>query len=336
MRVLQARPVADAEAAVQQAQRLGCDAIAWTLGQDAAHEQAARAATRAAGLAAHAWFQVARDAEAARAHPQWMHAPQHHQWLRLFPDFKHGHPAVVAPYIGLNTVAAFEHALLRTVGLLGNALWAERVWLGDIQGPPMGCGCGNPCCRSWDNAPGPKLAPSAYDRPELLFPLEFFAAVAAALPAADLVPVLCPECERGIRLSGIEDPDGPGGTDRCQGIACRRPCALDYGPRLLQAFRERAPTVGLLLLTEALGKNHPVFGPPRSWSRLAYRHYGAPGNSQARPPLVACVEPEDADAFAGDVLVLTDAPQGAWPAVPPPGYVPEVPAILCGSCPPAG
>lgn len=350
MKILQARLPAHTEAAdaeqhveqtVKQAQSLGCSAIAWTIGEDAAHGQTALDATRAKGLAAHAWLQVARDAEAVCAHPEWMHAPQHHEWLRLFPGFTHGHPAVVAPYLGLNTVAAFEHALRRTVSLLKNAPWAERVWLGDIQGPPMGCGCGNPCCRSWDNAPGPKIAPAAYDRPEVLFPLEFFAALEAALPDVNLVPVLCPECERGISLCGVEDPDGPEGTNLCQGVACRRPCALDYWPTLLDAFRKRTPAVALLLLTEALNKNHLVFGPPRSWSRLAYRHYSSYGTAgdELRPPLIACVESEDAiaftdGAFAGDVLILTDAPQNVWPVALPPGYVPEVPAIRCGYCPP--
>jgi hypothetical protein len=326
-----------ANAAVEQARRFGCDAIAWTLGEDRSSEQTALAATRQAGLAAHAWFQVARDPEAARAHPEWMHAPQHHEWLQLFPDHKHGHPAVVAPYIGLNTVAAFEHALARTVRLVQNAPWAERIWLGDIQGPPMGCGCGNPCCRSWDNAPGPKIAPTAYERPEVLFPRVFFAALSSALPGSDLVPVLCPECERFLDLEGVSDPDGPHGTDLCRGVPCV-PCTQQFWPSLLAAFRASVPTVGLLLLNDALGKNHPVFGAPRAWSRLAYRHYSGLGADDApnRAPLIACVEPADADfAGADDVLILSDAPQNAWPVAPPPGYVPTVPAIQCGYCPPS-
>lgn len=334
MRVLQARP-AGAEDAVRQARALGCAAIAWTLGEDAASESAARAATRAAGLAAHGWLQVARDPEAACAHPEWMHAPQHHEWLRHFPDFRHGHPALVAPYIGLNTRAAAEHALARAARIIDGAPWADLVWLGDIQGPPMGCGCGNPCCRSWDNAPGPKLAPTAYDNPELLFPREFFAALASALPGRVLVPVLCPECERFLDLEGVGDPDGPDGTDLCQGVPCV-PCTQQFWPDLLRAFRGAVPTVGLLLLNDALGKDHPVFGPPRAWSRLAYRHYSALGDDTAGPraALIACIEPEDAAAFPGDALILTNAPQDAWPAVPPPGYIPEVPPIQCGYCPP--
>lgn len=334
MRILQARPVGW-NAALEQARSLGCAAIAWTLGEDIGDEQAALTATRNAGLAAHAWFQVARDPDAARAHPDWMHAPQHHEWLQLFPDFRHGHPAVVAPYIGLNTVAPFEHALVRTTQIIKYAPWAERVWLGDLQGPPMGCGCGNPCCRSWDNAPGPKVARTAYDRPEVLFPRELFAALSAALPGRDLVPVLCPECERFLDLEGVEDPDGPNGTNLCRSVPCV-PCTQQFWPDLLAAFRAAVPNVGLLLLNDALGKNHPVFGPPRSWSHLAYRHYSRPGADRSAP-LIACVEPAAAGAAEADeVLIVTDAPQNAWPAAPPPGYIPTVPAIQCGYCPPPG
>jgi hypothetical protein len=117
MRVLQARPVSGggANAAVEQARRLGCDAIAWTLGEDQVKRADALAATRQAGLAAHAWFQVARDPEAARAHPEWMHAPQHHEWLQLFPIINTATPRGGALH-RLNTVAAFEHALARTFG----------------------------------------------------------------------------------------------------------------------------------------------------------------------------------------------------------------------------
>src|SRR5579862_4038489 len=201
MRVLQAPPH-DWEAAIEQARAFGCGAIAWALESsntdkpDRDQAEAAVLATRAAGLQAHGWLQVARDPDATALHPEWMHCPQHHEWLRRFPDYHGAHPAVVAPYIGLNTEAAFRYALAKTVRKIRLASWAQRIWLADIQGPPMGCGCGNPCCRSWDNAPGPKLASTPYDRPEILFPLEFLSALAAMLPDTTLVPVLCPECER--------------------------------------------------------------------------------------------------------------------------------------------
>jgi hypothetical protein len=321
MRVLQAPPHRYEEA-IAQARTLRCEAIAWTLGEPA--EQAVQAARRA-GLGCEAWLQVARDPEAVQEHPEWMHCPQHHEWLQRFPDYRGQHPALVAPYIGLNTQAAFDHALIRTRRLVGEASWAGRVWLADIQGPPMGCGCGNPCCRSWDNAPGPKLASTPYDRPEILFPFAFYTALASALPETAFVPVLCPECERAICLEGIEDPDGPAGTDLCRGIPCGDICTRQYFPRLLRAFRQNAGQVGLLLLAEALEKNKPVFGAAHAWVGLAHRHYGR--------DLIACIAPEDAGAFE-QALILTEAAQDCWPVAPPSGYRAEVPPILCGYCAP--
>lgn len=171
------------------------------------------------------------------------------------------------------------------------------------------------------------MAQSAYESPELLFPLEALKRLRASLSELTdpplLVPVLCPECERGITISGVEDPDGPGGTDLCQGIPCMRPCALDYWPRLLQSFRREAKKVGLLLAAESLGKAHPAYG-PEGWPELAHRHYGT--------DLIPCVERGDSDAFE-ECLILTDAPQDCWPVELPEGYHPSLPPILCGDCP---
>lgn len=320
MRVLQASP-RHWQAAVEQARTLGCDAVAWTLGMPT--DDALRA-TQTAGLRSHAWLQVARDPEAIAAHPEWMHCPQHHEWLRRFPGYPGAHPAVVAPYIGLNTQAAFDYAHAKARSRIEGAPWAEQIWLADIQGPPMGCGCGNPCCRSWDNAPGPKLASTPYDRPEVLFPLEFFTALRALLPKTPIVPVLCPECERQITVDGVADPDGPQGTDLCQGIPCGDICSVQYFPRLLAGFRQATAPVGLLLMVDAFEKNHAVFGEPRRWATRAHRHYGA--------DLIACIEPEDANAFE-QALILTEAPQDCRPVPPPPGYRAEVPPIMCGYCP---
>ena len=327
MRVLQASPKS-LEKAIQQARALQCEAIAWSLDANADDIVAAAVeATEAAGLQAQAWLRVARDPKATTLHPEWMHCPQHHEWLRRFPEFEGGHPAVVAPYLGLNTQAAFEYALAKATRIVQVATWANRVWLADIQGAPMGCGCGNPCCRSWDNAPGAKLASTPYDRPEVLFPLEFYQALANALPDTELIPVLCPECERAIDLDGIYDPDGTDGTDLCQGIPCGDVCTHQYFPRLLAGFRKEkeAAPIGLLLMVDALEKNHPVFGEPRQWAARAHRHYGT--------DLIACVEPQDAMTFE-QTLILTDAPQDCYPVVPPPGYRAEVPPIMCGYCPP--
>lgn len=316
MKVYQAFP-GRGKSAIEAATALGCSAIAWDI--DGEVDGALLLATKAAGMASHGWWRVARDTEAVAAHPEWMHAPQHHEWLRRYPGFRHGHPALVAPYLGLNTVAAFAHALERSTKAIVHADWAERFWVADIQGAPMGCGCGNPSCRSWDNAPGPKLASTPYDRPEVLFPLEFFTALTTALPDRQLIPILCPECERSVCIGGVDDPDGPDGTDLCQGVPCGDVCTKQFFPRLLAGFRSRFPSVGLLLLVDALEKGR------RDWVERAISHYG--------PDLLPCVEPLDAPRIEGG-LVVSDAPQTCWPVSPPPGYVPEVPPIRCGYCPP--
>ena len=170
MRTLQAHS-GEWRTAIAQARALNCEAVAWTLAGDVPEgevKEAVRAAD-AAGLKSQAWVQVARDPEAAQKRPEWMHCPQHHEWLRRFPEYPGMHPALVAPYIGLNTQAAFEYALARTKHKIEAAGWARQVWLADIQGPPMGCGCGNPCCRSWDNAPGPKLPVRLMTAPKFCF-----------------------------------------------------------------------------------------------------------------------------------------------------------------------
>jgi hypothetical protein len=321
MRILQASPV-DIDQALEWAREFSCEAIAWNLRGDCTK---ASLAANKANLRSEGWLSVARDVAAAEAHPEWLHAPQHHEWLRRFPEFTSGHPALIGGWIGLNTKAASAHAINKATQLATQNPWMQRLFLTDLQGPPMGCGCGNPCCRSWDNAPGEKLAPTPYLTPEVLFPLVVFRELKKQINAA-LLPILCPECERGVTIDGVEDPDGPAGTDLCQGIPCVRPCALDYWPRLLSAFRSETPMVGLLTLTEALGKDHAIYG-ETGWARHAHRHYGT--------DLLPTVERRDAANFE-HCIIATDAPQSCWPVAPPIGYTPEIPPILCGYCPPEG
>jgi hypothetical protein len=323
MRTLQATPSHFREA-IAHAKTLKCNSVAWNLTGEG-DIFAAVAVAKEAGIMSTAWLSASRDPEAAMAHPDWMHAPQHHEWLQKFPGFTGTHPALVASYIGLNTRSAFDYAIDKLSLILSANPWAETVYLSDIQGAPMGCGCGNPLCRSWDNAPGEKIAESPYNKPIILFPLVFWQTLQTRFPERVIVPILCPECERGIVLDGVDDPDGPAGTNLCQGIPCVRPCALDYWVRLLAAFRTATPRVGLLLLTRALEKDHSVYG-EIGWAKRAHRHYGE--------GLLATIEPEDAEKFEGDALLCTDAPQTAYPLAPPEGFVPKLPPIMCGYCPP--
>lgn len=302
MRVLQAAP-SDLRAIPAAVERQA-QAIAWTFEEGAA---VAAEMAQSQGFECHGWISAARDPIAAAANPEWMHMPQHPEWLSRHPEFSGGHPALVAPYIGLNTVAAFQHAIARIDLLAAQNPWASTIWLTDVQGPPMGCGCGNPVCRSWDNAPGPKMSPTPYERPDRFFTVELLREIRKRCPGRTWIPVLCPECERGIEVGGIFDPDGPQGTNLCQGVACDSPCSDDYFPRLLEAMRQEGGAVGLLLLEEAFEKP--------GWSNRAHGHYGT--------DLIPCFEPAQLGEFGRGVIV-TDSPQDCWPVPLPEGYVPVV------------
>src|SRR4051812_12399585 len=132
-------------------------------------------AARQAGLEPYLWIGVARDEAAARAHPEWLSEPQHTEWLELFPDqdWTGRHP-VVYPWICVNNRAVFDYAADRVCRLVQavDAPFAA-LFLSDIQGGPVGCGCGNDLCRSWDNSPGDKIAPSPYERPDTFFSVVF-------------------------------------------------------------------------------------------------------------------------------------------------------------------
>jgi hypothetical protein len=311
MRILQTDWRLGVERAVDRARSLGAEGAAAALDAPEAFWDG----IESAGLQGIGWHQAARDEAAFARRPEWGHAPQHSEWLRLFPEFSGGHPAVVAPYIGLGSRKGFEHALERWRALPKR----RRALLADIQGPPMGCGCGNPACRSWDNSPGEKVAPGTYQRPEILFPWEFFLAARSAAPGVELTPILCPECERGIEVGPADDPDGPGGTDLCQGVGCMSPCADDFWPRLRDRFIASGPA-GIVLTVDALRKNHPVYGPPRAWAEACWRANGA--------AMIPVIEPEDAGRF-DQAIIVESYRQDCWPEAPPPGYEPSEPPIAC-------
>lgn len=311
IRIVQASP-ADPARAIEAAWTLGCTAIAWDLRQDC--HQAVRAAS-AARLRSEGWYSVARDQDAAAAHPEWMHSPRRKDWCG-------GHSgSLIAPYIGLNNLAAAEYAKAELMANLERNEWCNRLWLADIQGPPMGCGCPSLSCRSWDDSPGAKVVDeSPFDLPDRFFSEMFFESLVHEVwnleRPLQVVPILCPGCERGMSLGHIPDPDGPAGTNRCVDAKCAVPCSGDYWPTLLQRFLAWrgslfVPHIGLLLLCDGLERNHPVYGAPRSWPILAHSHYGQ--------DLLPCIEPEDADKFR-NCLIALDAPQNVWPVDSPSGY----------------
>jgi hypothetical protein len=266
----------EAERWLMEAPRLaarGATAAAVPIAGEAEAETVGRAlaAARAAGLEPYLWIEVARDEAAARAHPEWLSEPQHTEWLELFPEQDWtGRRAVVYPWICVNNRAVFDYALDRVARLVKAVREPfAGVFLNDIQGGPAGCGCGNDLCRSWDNSPGEKIAPSPYERPETFFSVVFLHALRRRLPGTALVPIICEECETGITMDGIESPDDVLGE--CHGVPCR-PCSTDYYPRLIDSLRDE-PRVGLLSFYKLWRRNVPLWGPEAGWVGAVLRRY---------------------------------------------------------------
>jgi hypothetical protein len=243
-------------------------------------------------------------------------------------------------------VEAFNYALTRVSRVAEPLLGAvDGLILNDIQGGPVGCGCGNDLCRSWDNSPGEKIAPSPYLAPERFFSLVFLAAIRGRLPSVPVVPVLCEECQTGIEVDGVLSPDDQ--TFECRDVPCR-PCSTDYYPRLAAATASE-PSVGLLALTRLWRRDRAPWGTEGEWVRGVIRRFracgGAPpfvvlqawaseaGSAAAgwEPPMAARREMEVAEANgAGWLLALSEIDQSWWPVEPPAGYPPpETPADGC-------
>lgn len=311
------------------------------------------AAAREHGVDVWGWIEVGRDPAAAGAHPDWMHAPQHHEWLQAFPDYRAQggrHPALVSDWICVNNRKAFDYALKRVQTLVQAAPPLDGVLLNDIQGPPAGCGCGNILCRSWDNSPGDKIAPTPYTNPDLFFSEVFWRACADALaghpekplPRERVVPILCGECEIGIPMGAAFSPDGV--LNNCRGIDCSNVCSLHYWPAMVRAFapeRGGPSAVGLLTPYKLFGRDLSLYGSTAAWVQASLTHYHS---CEPTARLTAVIqgwevtaeelEAQTAQAVAGhaDGLLILEEPldQSYHPLPLPPGYVPAVPPSLCG------
>ncbi len=298
---------------------------------------------RGLGVPVWGWIEVGRDEAAAEAHPEWMHAPQHPEWLQAFPDWSGGPTALVAPWICVNNRAAFNYALERVRALVQNAPPLEGLFLNDIQGPPAGCGCGNVLCRSWDNSPGEKIAPTPYANPDVFFPQVFWHACAHAmvdtLPISRICPIICGECEIGVTLGGVESPDEQLGS--CRGIPCARPCAQVYWPGLVRALaaeRGGPSAVGLLTPYKLFGRDVPLYGDTAAWVGASVTHYReydpaaqviavTQGWDVTPEELAAQIEQAASNGAWGTLVLEEPLDQSWWPAAPPADYAPIVPPV---------
>jgi hypothetical protein len=314
----------------------GATGIALPLTRTRSYLQTAIDTIQKAGLAAWGWIEIGRDEEAAEAHPEWMHMPQHPEWLQDFPDWTGGPQALVYPWVCVNNVETFAWAVQKVRRLANAYPGLDGCFLNDIQGPPVGCGCGNILCRSWDNSPGIKIAPAPYAQPELFFTAEFVRACQEILSSMPLVPVICSECEIGVTIGGVESPDSLLGS--CHSIPCARPCALEYFPGLAKAL-EGQSRVGLLALYKLFGRDRPLYGEIAGWVRGVVEHYL---RLAPKTNLIAVLQGWDVTAAEREAQVrqaITGGARGilmaempieqSWkPTEPPPGYQPTMTPIL--------
>ena len=235
-------------------------------------------AVRAAGVSPYAWIEIGRDPAAALAHPEWLNTPWHPEWLAAFPEWRtpEGMMPALAPWVSVHTRAVFDYALARIASLLEGlraAGYLQGVFLNDVQGGPTGCGCGNELCRSWDVSPGTKVAPSPFTHTEDYFTVRFMDAVVSACLDLQIVPVVCSECEIGVTIGGIVNPDLT--AMHCHGVTCGNPCGGIYYPGLIRALTPQ-PCVGLLSFYRLFGRDIPLYGSEapgarRSWTAIASR-----------------------------------------------------------------
>jgi hypothetical protein len=265
-----------------------------------------------------------------------MHLPQHHEWLEAFPEWEGGYKALVSPWLCVNNRAAFAYALEKVTRLVAAAPPLDGLLLNDIQGAPAGCGCGNILCRSWDNSPGEKIAPTPYQKPEVTRLAQY------GLGRENTVPIICGECEIGVTMGGVESPDEQLGT--CRGIPCSRPCALVYWPGLVSAFAEPnggAAWKGILAPYKLFGRDVPLYGKTAAWVGASVAHYR---EYDAEARLIAVVQgwevtSEEIGAQieqaltqgAAGALILEEPLNQSWQPAPLPAYyAPVIPPILCG------
>jgi hypothetical protein len=220
----------------------------------------------------------------------------------------------------VNNRAVFDYEASRVNRIVAAAPKLDGLFLCDIQGSPMGCGCGNPLCRSWDNSPGEKVAPAPYEHPDVYFSKEFVHAVERAHPSLPLIPVLCEECENGIDVGPAPNPDLHGA---CHDIPCAHPCSLDYYPGLLRALAGPRP-IGLLSFHRLFRRTGPEYGGEASWITHIIRRVH---QTAADQPVIAVLEGWNASptqraiqkqramggGASGYLMALTDVKQ-SWEA----------------------
>ncbi|MCH7760194.1 hypothetical protein IIA15_02155 [candidate division TA06 bacterium] len=218
------------------------------------------------GLKVYYWIGVGRDILAASKHSEWLHRPH-----KL--NFYGNKPVVVYPWVSINNFEVFEYEFKKVNGLVERAgkEGVMGVFLNDIQSAPEGCGCGNALCRMWDNSIGAKISGEEpiFFGENPIAPFRFVQAVEKVYPQLEVIPVIVEECEAGVTVGGVKDPETTLGYGR---ILCVHPDGVDTYPKLIRTLGS-LKKVGLLSLYKVFERDDPAYGPEAAWTGAILERY---------------------------------------------------------------
>jgi len=230
-----------------------------------AYRRAAQALA-AAGLDLYYWIEVARNAEFADAHPDWMASlGVHADWHERFPKTllpKPGEVAKAYPWTPIGYRQAYDAHLARIAELLARAPGDYRgILLNDVQGGPASCGCGNLQCR-WAidygvTATADKLAGDDVAA-------RFADDVRKLAPGKLVTPVWMTECEHRD-LPADRRPQGKT-TGYCGGVGCSQgTCPKAFTKQWRALVDDHEGPVALLAIHKELGRDGPEYGGAAGW-----------------------------------------------------------------------
>jgi hypothetical protein len=226
-------------------------------------KRAADAAT-GNGLALYLWIEVARNADMAREHPEWMASlGMHADWRTRFPNIRPLGKDEVAktwPWVSVAYKEAFAAHRERVERLLKRAPAGYRgVLLNDLQGGPASCGCGNLQCRWAVDYHVPSTATVEKDAAP-----RFVAEVGRLAPGKEVIPVWTTECEHED-LPAAKRPPGGWGTGLCGSVPCFDYCRQRFGEQWAALQKNRTGPTALLALHREFQRDRPEYGGPAAW-----------------------------------------------------------------------
>lgn len=208
------------------------------------------------------FFEVARNPDLAREHPEWMASIQgHHEWMREFKDFpkpKSGEVVKVHPWVPVLNREALDAHVARIEKLLKSLPSPRRIWLNDIQGAPSACGCGHPLCR-WTTDYGPiRTATLIGDAA----PAEFVERIKKIAESSNVVPIMTSECEQ-------EDQHTV-----CGGVGCFEGICWKAFSRQLDQVAEKSQFIGVACFYKAYQRDLDRYRQKAGWVGVAIESFG--------------------------------------------------------------